>query len=96
MTIYSQNLYNFIKRVHRVGNMIGPRIIRKLVISIREALIKSVRGEPVEPRTDESPQILRHFPFTPFGWLRTGFDMLRANGRLNQSFLSTTTKKSML
>jgi hypothetical protein len=31
-------------------------------------------------------QYLRHFPFTPFDWLRTGFDKLRANGRLNQSF----------
>jgi len=39
-------------------------------------MIKSVRGEPVEP-----------FPFTPFDWLRTGFDKLRANGRLDQSFL---------
>jgi len=29
---------------------------------------------------------LRHFPFTPFDWLRTGFDKLRANGRLDQSF----------
>jgi hypothetical protein len=29
---------------------------------------------------------LWHFPFTPFDWLRTGFDKLRANGKLNQSF----------
>jgi hypothetical protein len=25
------------------------------------------------------------FPLAPFGWLRTGFDKLRANGIINQS-----------
>jgi len=56
---------------------LGASIHRsKRVNEPKEALIKSVRGEPVEP-----------FPFTPFDWLRTGFDKLRANGRLDQSFL---------
>ena len=46
---------------------------------IREALIKSVHGEPAKPRTDELPLILRIS--------RSPFDKLSANGRLNQSFL---------
>jgi broad specificity phosphatase PhoE len=41
---------------------------------IKEALIKSVRGELVEPRTDDSPDIA--------GIARSPFDKLRANGKL--------------
>ena len=48
-------------------------------MNIKEALIKSVRGEPAGPRTDESPAI--------YDISRSPFDKLRANGRLNQSFL---------
>jgi len=48
-------------------------------MNIKEALIKSVPGEPAEPRTDESRAI--------YGISRSPFDKLRANGRLNQRFL---------
>ena len=44
----------------------------------KEPLIKSVRGELVEPRTDDSLAI--------YGVSRSPFDKLRANGRLNQRF----------
>jgi hypothetical protein len=49
-------------------------------MGVRGSLIKSVRGEPVEPRTDESLPI--------YCISRSPFDKLRANGRLDQSFLS--------
>jgi len=51
-------------------------------MNVKEALIKSVRGEPAEPRTDESPAI--------YDISRSPFDKLRANERLNQSFLKQT------
>jgi hypothetical protein len=44
----------------------------------KEALIESVRGELVEPRTGESPSFYVNS--------RSPFDMLRANGRPNQGF----------
>jgi len=37
----------------------------------------------------------RYFPFTPFNWLRTGFDKLRANGGLDQSFLNASAVLSL-
>ena len=51
-------------------------------MNIKEALIKSERGEPAEPRTDESPAI--------YDISRSPFDKLRANERLNQGFLKQT------
>jgi hypothetical protein len=57
-------------------------------IFLREALIKSVRGEPVEPRTDESP-VIYSIPRSPF-------DKLRANGGLYQTFLSFSLRSSRL
>jgi len=51
---------------------------------IKEALIKSVRGELVEPRTIRSLSIS--------GSCRSPFDKLRANGRLVQRFLNKILK----
>ena len=48
---------------------------RDTMMNIKEGLIKSVRGEPAEPRTDESPAI--------YDISRSPFDKLRANGKLD-------------
>lgn len=46
---------------------------------IREALIKSVHGEPAKPRTDELPLIFTAFPVHPStSSVRTG-DLIRAS-----------------
>ena len=47
---------------------------------------RHVQDRSVEPRWIAGN--LWYFPFTPFGWLRTGFDKLRVNGRLDQRFLN--------
>jgi len=35
-------------------------------------------------------QLFAYFPFTPFDWFRTGFDKLKTNGKLDQSFPGAT------
>lgn len=47
--------------------------------TLREELIKSVRGEPVEPQADRITDHSNAYP--------VAFDKLRANGELNQCFL---------
>ena len=60
------------------------------MMNIKEGLIKSVRGEPVEPRMDESPAIYE-ISRSPFDKpVLSTVEGLRANGRLNQSLLKQT------
>jgi len=52
------------------------RTLHHFEIGSKEALNKFIRGEPVEPRTDQSLGISED--------CRSSFDKLRANGRLDQ------------
>jgi S-adenosylmethionine:tRNA ribosyltransferase-isomerase len=73
---------NATKREGRRVIAVGTTVVRALETAAGKALNKPVRGEPVEPRTDEV--------LTTSGISRSPFDKLRANERVLMPFLGET------